>query len=151
MSRNTNVDYYAAGFDKNGKRVVTMICNYNPTKNIYKNKINELLEKVKATSEDVVAAEIISSDDFDLYVNQNYVRDSETGKPIPYMAPDPTPEEIAAANRAAIDTEYNQNKKLMEEYMQTAILRGDTETQKSISEDFIAMQEAYAAAIKGEE
>lgn len=151
MSRNTNVDYYAAGFDKNGKRVVTMICNYNPTKNIYKNKINELLEKVKATSEDVVVAEIISSDDFDLYVNQNYVRDSETGKPIPYIAPDPTPEEIAAANRAAIDTEYNQNKKLMEEYMQTAILRGDTETQKSISEDFIAMQEAYAAAIKGEE
>lgn len=151
MSRNTNVDYYAAGFDKNGKRVVTMICSYNPTKNIYKNKINELLEKVKATSEDVVVAEIISSDDFDLYVNQNYVRDSETGKPIPYVAPDPTPEEIAAANRAAIDAEYNQNKKLMEEYMQTAILRGDTETQKSISEDFIAMQEAYAAAIKGEE
>lgn len=151
MSRNTNVDYYAAGFDKDGKRVVTMICNYNPTKDVYKNKINELLEKVKATSEDVVVAEIISSDDFDLYVNQNYVRDSETGKPIPYVAPDPTPEEIAAANRAAIDAEYNQNKKLMEEYMQTAILRGDTETQKSISEDFIAMQEAYAAAIKGEE
>lgn len=151
MSRNTNVDYYAAGFDKDGKRVVTMICDYNPTKNIYKNKINELLEKVKATSKDVVVAEIISSDDFDLYVNQNYVRDSETGKPIPYIAPDLTPEEIAAANRAAIDTEYNQNKKLMEEYMQTAILRGDTETQKSISEDFIAMQEAYAAAIKGEE
>lgn len=151
MSRNTNVDYYAAGFDKDGKRVVTMICDYSPAKNIYKNKINELLEKVKATSEDVVVAEIISSDDFDLYINQNYVRDSETGKPIPYIAPDPTPEKIAAANRAVIDTEYNQNKKLMEEYMQTAILRGDTETQKSISEDFIAMQEAYAAAIKGEE
>ena len=73
-------------------------------------------------------------DDFDLYVNQNYVRDSETGKPIPYIAPDPTPEEITAANRAAIDTEYNQNKKLMEEYMQTAILRGDTETQKVFDE-----------------
>lgn len=151
MSRNTNVDYYAAGFDKGGKRVVTMICDYNPVKNVYKNKIDELLEKVKATNEEVVIAEIISSDDFNLYVNENYVRDPETGKPVPYVAPDPTPEEIAAANRAALDAEYNQNKKLMEEYMQTAILRGDTETQKSISEDFIAMQEAYAAAIKGEE
>lgn len=151
MSRNTNVDYYAAGFNAEGQRIVTMICNYNPLNKIYENKINQLLEKVKASNEDVVVAEIINSDDFNLYVNQNYVRDSETGKPIPYVAPDPTPEETAAAKRAAIDAEYNKNKKEIEEYMRTAILRGDTEAQQSISADFIAMQEAYAAAIKGEE
>ena len=86
----TNVSYYAAGFDKSGHRVVTKICDYDPANSKHDDEIASLLDDIKATSSDVIAAEIISADDFNLYTNENYVRDSATGKPIPYVPPEPT-------------------------------------------------------------
>lgn len=86
----TNVSYYAAGFDKSGHRVVTKICDYDPAKSKHDDEIAALLDDIKATSSDVIVAEIISADDFYLYTNENYVRDSATGKPIPYVPPEPT-------------------------------------------------------------
>ena len=46
MASNTNVDFYAAGFDSSGKRVCSLICDFNPDKNA--DKVAMLLAKVKA-------------------------------------------------------------------------------------------------------
>ena len=102
----TNVSYYAAGFDNAGHRIVTKICDYDPAKSKHADKIAALLDDIKATSPDVVVAEIISADDFYLYTNENYVRDMATGKPVPYIPPEPTAEEKQAAELSKLDSEY---------------------------------------------
>lgn len=68
------------------------------------------------------------------------------GKFTDYM---PTAEETAAAERAAIDSEYSSNTSQLANDLQVAMLRGDEDAQKSIIQEFSAMQTAYAEAIKG--
>lgn len=68
-STTTNVDYYAAGFDSAGRRVCSLICDFNPNSSKNADKITALLNKVKATSDDVDVAEIITSDYFNEYLN----------------------------------------------------------------------------------
>lgn len=60
----------------------------------------------------------------------------------------PTAEETAAAERAAIDSEYSSNTSQLANDLQVAMLRGDTDAQKSIIQEFSDMQTAYAEAIK---
>lgn len=144
MASNTNVDFYAAGFDSSGKRVCSLICDFNPDKNA--DKVAMLLAKVKAISDDVAVAEIITADYFNEYLNGK-VRGSD-GAPIDYIAPEPTAEEKKAAERAALETEYNSNKQDMLTALQAALLAGNDDAASSIKQDYKDMTEAYKAAVE---
>lgn len=142
----TNVDYYAAGFDSAGRRVCSLICDFNPNSSKNADKITALLNKVKATSDDVDVAEIITSDYFNEYLNGK-VRGSD-GKPTDYIPPEPTAEEKKAAERAALKTEYNSNKQDMLTALQAALLAGNDDAASSIKQDYKDMTEAYKAAVE---
>lgn len=103
MASNTNVDFYAAGFDSSGKRVCSLICDFNPDKNA--DKVAMLLAKVKAISDDVAVAEIITADEFNDYL-AGKVRGSD-GKPTDYIPPEPTEAEKKAATISSIKAKYN--------------------------------------------
>lgn len=145
-STTTNVDYYAAGFDSAGRRVCSLICDFNPNSSKNTDKITELLNKVKAISEDVAVAEIITADYFNEYLNGK-VRGSD-GAPIDYIAPELTAEEKKAAERAALETEYNSNKQDMLTALQAALLAGNDDAASSIKQDYKDMTEAYKAAVE---
>lgn len=145
-STTTNVDYYAAGFDSAGRRVCSLICDFNPNSSKNADKIMALLNKVKATSDDVAVAEIITADYFNTYLNGK-VRGSD-GAPIDYIAPEPTAEEKKAAERAALETEYNSNKQDMLTALQAALLAGNDAAASSIKQDYKDMTEAYKTAVK---
>ena len=80
----TNVDYYAAGFDADGKRIVSKIVDFDPTKDKNADKVTAALADVKATVDGVAVAEIISAEDFVAYLGGK-VRGSD-GKPTEYVA-----------------------------------------------------------------
>jgi len=103
--KGTNVNYYAAGFDKDGKRVCSMICDFNPDNEKNADKKAALLDKVKATSEDVTIAEIITAEDFVEYLGGK-VRGSD-GTPTEYIPPEPTESEKKTAKTNEIKAKYN--------------------------------------------
>ena len=139
----TNVSYYAAGFDKSGHRVVTKICNYDPEKSKHAGKIAALLDDIKAMSSDVVVAEIISAEDFYLYTNANYVRDMTTGKPVPYVPPEPTAEEKTASAAAVIAAAYEPQLAALKDSLVTAALMGDDALQAEIKTEYADLVTAY--------
>lgn len=104
-STTTNVDYYAAGFDSAGRRVCSLICDFNPNSSKNADKITELLNKVKEISEDVAVAEIITADYFNEYMNGK-VRGSD-GKPTDYIPPEPSESEKKSAKINTIKAKYN--------------------------------------------
>lgn len=104
-STTTNVDYYAAGFDSAGRRVCSLICDFNPNSSKNADKITELLNKVKEISEDVAVAEIITADYFNEYMSGK-VRGSD-GKPTDYIPPEPTETEKKTAKINTIKAKYN--------------------------------------------
>ena len=104
-STTTNVDYYAAGFDSAGRRVCSLICDFNPNSSKNADKITELLNKVKEISEDVAVAEIITADYFNEYLNGK-VRGSD-GNPTDYIPPEPTETEQKTAKINTIKAKYN--------------------------------------------
>lgn len=139
----TNVSYYAAGFDNAGHRIVTKICDYDPAKSKHADKIAALLDDIKATSPDVVVAEIISADDFYLYTNENYVRDMATGKPVLYVPPEPTDEEKTASAASVIAAKYDPQIADLKDSMVTAVLTGDDELQAEIKAEYMELVAAY--------
>lgn len=143
----TNVDYYAAGFDADGKRIVSKIVDFDPTKDKNADKVTAALADVKATVDGVAVAEIISAEDFVEYLGGK-VRGSD-GKPTEYIAPEPTAEEKAAAEKASLAAEYASNKADMLTALQAAQLAGNTDAVASIQADYKEMTEAYKDAVEG--
>jgi len=143
----TNVDYYAAGFDSDGKRIVSKIVDFDPTKDKNADKVAAAIADVKTTVAGVAVAEIISAEDFVAYLNGK-VRGSD-GKPIDYVAPEPTAGEKAAAEKASLAAEYASNKTDMLSALQAAQLAGNTDAVASIQADYKEMTEAYKTAVEG--
>lgn len=143
----TNVDYYAAGFDSDGKRIVSKIVDFDPTKDKNADKVAAAIANVKTTVDGVAVAEIISAEDFVAYLNGK-VRGSD-GKPIDYVAPEPTAEEKAAAEKVSLAAEYASNKTDMLSALQAAQLAGNTDAVASIQADYKEMTEAYKTAVEG--
>lgn len=144
----TNVSYYAAGFDKFGRRVVTKICDYDPAKSKHADKIAALLDDIKAMSSDVAVAEIISADDFYKYTNENCVRDTATGKPVPYVPPDPTPEEKTASAATVIAAIYEPQLAALKDSLVTAVLTGDDALQAEIKTEYAELVAAYNSELE---
>lgn len=132
---NTNVEYYIAGFAADGKRVGSLICEFNPTKNKNEGKLDALKEEAKELFSDATVIEIISAEDFNKYVTGNYIRGAD-GKPIEYIAPEPT----AAAKIAA---KYEPQLAELKSNMITAVLLDDKELQTEIKEEYTQTMADY--------
>lgn len=141
----TNVDYYMSGFDAAGKRVGSLICDFDPDKN--PKKLAALKEKAAEFFTDAAIIEVTPTEDYNLYL-EGYVRGAD-GKPIPYVAPEPTAEEKAASEKAALKVEYEANKKEMLDALQAATLAGNAEAVTSIQQDYKDMTTAYKEAVEG--
>lgn len=102
----TNVDYYCAAFDADGKRIYSAICEFDPTKEKNADKVQALKDKAKETVSDAAVIEIITADDFNAYLNGK-VRGSD-GKPTDYIPPEPTETEKKTAKINAIKAKYNE-------------------------------------------
>lgn len=143
-----NTPHYVAGFDKSGKRVVTILCEYDPADPSSESLLKADKEKAAKLASDATAIELIDQATFEQYMS-NCVRDMQTGKPIPYVAPEPTAEEKAAAEKAKLTSEYEANKQEMLAAMQSAALAGNTDAVTSIQQDYKDMTAAYKEAVEG--
>lgn len=122
----TNVDYYCAGFDDAGKRVGSVICDFNPTKDKNTARVQKLLEEGKKLFSDAAVVEIITAEDYDKYVSGDYIRGSD-GKPAAYVAPEPTAAEKKASAIATIKAKYQpQLDSLVEARVKAEMLGSDT-------------------------
>lgn len=122
----TNVDYYCAGFDDAGKRVGSVICDFNPTKDKNTARVQKLLEEGKKLFSDAAVVEIITAEDYDKYVSGEYIRGSD-GKPAAYVAPDPTAAEKKVSAIATIKAKYQpQLDSLVEARVKAEMLGSDT-------------------------
>lgn len=134
----TNVEYYICGFDAAGNRVYTTIC---PGKSD-DSKVEELKAAAKEQVPNVVVVELVSADDYNLYL-AGHVRDSKTGKPVPYVAPEPTKAERKAANAAAIAAKYEPQLQELKKNMITAVLLDDTDLQAEIKDEYVQLMTEY--------
>lgn len=105
-------------------------------------------EKAAKLASDATVIELIDQATFEQYMS-NCVRDMQTGKPIPYVAPEPTAEEKAEAEKAKLTSEYEANKQEMLAAMQSAALAGNTDAVTSIQQDYKDMTAAYKEAVEG--
>lgn len=122
----TNVDYYCTGFDDAGKRVGSVICDFNPTKDKNTERVQKLLEEGKKLFSDAAVVEIITAEDYDKYVSGEYIR-GKNGKPAAYVAPEPTAAEKKASAIATIKAKYQpQLDSLVDARVKAEMLGSDT-------------------------
>lgn len=101
----TNVDYYVSGFDTAGKRVGSLICDFDPNKDKNAEKLAALKEKAKILFTDAAVVDVVSASDYNQYLTGEYIRGSD-GKPAAYVAPEPTSAEKKASAIATIKAKY---------------------------------------------
>lgn len=141
----TNVKYYCSGFDKDGKRVGSIICDFDPNKDKNKDKLQALIEKGKSLFSDATVVEIISAEDYDKYVSGEYIRGTD-GKPAAYVAPEPTAAEKKSSAIAVIKSKYQvQIDSLVEARVKAAMLGSDT---SKIDAQYKSVLTAMSAEIK---
>ncbi len=122
----TNVDYYVSGFDTAGKRVGSIICDFDPNKDKNVEKLAALKEKAKTLFTDAAVVDVISAADYNQYLTGEYVRGAD-GKPTAYIAPEPTAAEKKASAIATIKAKYQPTlDNLVEARVKTAMLGADT-------------------------
>lgn len=126
MSSATNVDYYVSGFDTAGKRVGSLICDFDPNKDKNAEKLAALNEKAKALFTDAAVVDVVSASDYNQYLTGEYVRGAD-GKPVAYVAPEPTSAEKKASAIATIKAKYQpQLDSLVESRVKAEMLGSDT-------------------------
>ena len=99
----------------------------------------------------------ISKEDWEYYIGAHgsgdngagYIRDPKTGKPV--SAPPYVP--TTAEKVAALDNQYETDKKVLASYYLNAALAGDTDVQDALKAEMAELNEQYDAdvkALKGE-
>lgn len=122
----TNVDYYVSGFDTAGKRVGSLICDFDPNKDKNAEKLAALKEKAKTLFTDAAVVDVVSASDYNQYLTGEYVRGAD-GKPVAYVAPEPTAAEKKASAIAAIKAQYQpQIDALIEARVKADMMGADT-------------------------
>lgn len=138
----TNVDYYVSGFDTAGKRVGSIICDFDPNKDENAEKLAALKEKGKTLFTDAAVVDVVSASDYNQYLTGEYVRGVD-GQPTAYVAPEPTPEELQAQALAELDAEYQSKfNELDEQIVKAAALKNETLQDELIAER-AALAEEY--------
>ena len=140
---NTNVEYYIAGFDADGKRVGSSICEFDPKKSKNVNKLDELKKEAKDLFADATVIEIISAEDFNKYISGDYIRGTD-GKPIAYAPPEPTEEEKRQMALSALDKEYAEKLSNLEIEMAKAKAIEDEDLYTELKEEREALINEYA-------
>lgn len=135
----SNVEYYVAGFDASGKRIGSLIFDGKPSND---KDVAAAIEKGKAAFEGAAVVEVISADDFSLYLSGDYVRGAD-GKPVKYVAPEPTEAEKKAAQQAELTADYKAQVAELTTALQVAELNGDTDAKASLQSDFKDLQASY--------
>ena len=122
----TNVDYYVSGFDTAGKRIGSLICDFDPNKGKNAAKLAALKEKAKTLFTDAAVVDVVSASDYSQYLTGEYVRGAD-GKPTAYIAPEPTAAEKKASAIATIKAKYQPTlDNLVEARVKAAMLGADT-------------------------
>ena len=127
----SNVDFYIAGFGADGKRVGSIICDFNPEKN--PKKLKEALAEAKEKFLEAVVVEPIGVDAFNQYL-AGYIRGAD-GKPIKYVAPEPTEEEKRQMALSTLDKEYAEKLNNIEIEMAKAKAIEDEELYSDLKEE----------------
>lgn len=140
---NTNVDYYIAGFDAEGKRVGSRICEFDPQKSHNAGKLDVLKKGAKELFADATVIEIISADDFNKYISGDYIRGTG-GKPIAYAPPEPTEEEKRQMALSALDKEYAEKLSNLELEMAKAKAIEDEDLYTELKEERESLINEYA-------
>jgi hypothetical protein len=135
----SNVDFYIAGFDADGKRVGSIICDFNPEKN--PKKLKEALAEAKEKFPEAIVVEQIGADAFNQYLD-GYIRGAD-GKPIEYIAPEPTADEKKAAEVVKIAAKYEPQLAELKNNLITAVLLDDKELQTEIKEEYTQTMTDY--------
>lgn len=136
----SNVDFYIAGFGADGKRVGSIICDFNPEKN--PKKLKEALAEAKEKFPEAVVVEPIGVDAFNQYL-AGYIRGAD-GKPIKYVAPEPTEEEKRQMALSALDKEYAEKLSNLEIEMAKAKAIEDEDLYAELKEEREALMNEYA-------
>lgn len=139
---NTNLEYYIAGFTANGKRVGSLICEFNPTKDKNAGKLNALKKEAKELLTDATVIEIISAEDFNKYISGDYIRGTD-GQPIAYAPPEPTEEEKRQMALSALDKEYAEKLSNLEIEMAKAKAIEDEELYSGLKEEHETLVTEY--------
>lgn len=122
----TNVDYYVSGFDTAGKRIGSLICDFDPNKGKNAAKLAALKEKAKTLFTDAAVVDVISAADYNQYLTGEYVRGAD-GRPAAYVAPEPTAAEKKAYAIATIKAKYQpQLDSLVDARVKAEMLGSDT-------------------------
>ncbi len=130
----TNVDYYISGFDAEGKRVGSLICEFDPTKNKNADKLTALKDKAASMFSGASVIEVVSAEDYNKYLTGTYIRGTD-GAPTAYTAPEPTAEEKQAAKKATLQSLYEADKEELMKYYLSAAIAGDTDTQTELKQE----------------
>lgn len=139
----SNVDFYIAGFGADGKRVGSLICEFNPTKDKNAGELNALKKEAKELFTDATVIEIISVEDFNKYISGDYIRGTD-GKPIAYAPPEPTEEEKRQMALSALDKEYAEKLSNLEIEMAKAKAIEDEDLYTELKEKREALINEYA-------
>lgn len=145
MSSTTNVDYYVSGFDTAGKRVGSLICDFDPNKDKNAEKLAALKEKAKTLFTDAAVVDVVSASDYNQYLTGEYVRGTD-GKPVAYVAPEPTSAEKKASAISAIKAKYQpQLDSLVDARVKAEMLGSDT---SKINTQYKTLLTSMSAEIK---
>lgn len=139
----SNVDFYIAGFGADGKRVGSLICEFDPTKDKNAGELNALKKEAKELFTDATVIEIISVEDFNKYISGDYIRGTD-GKPIAYAPPEPTEEEKKQMALSALDKEYAEKLSNLEIEMAKAKAIEDEDLYTELKEEREALMNEYA-------
>lgn len=139
----SNVDFYIAGFGADGKRVGSLICEFDPTKDKNAGELNALKKEAKELFTDATVIEIISVEDFNKYISGDYIRGTD-GKPIAYAPPEPTEEEKKQMALSALNKEYAEKLSNLEIEMAKAKAIEDEDLYTELKEEREALMNEYA-------
>lgn len=143
----TNVDYYVSGFDTAGKRVGSLICDFDPNKDKNAEKLAALKEKAKTLFTDAAVVDVVSASDYNQYLTGEYVRGAD-GKPTAYIAPEPTAEEQKAKKQAELQSTYESDKEELMKYYLAAALAGDAATQNELRTELTNLDAQFDSDMK---
>lgn len=143
----TNVDYYVSGFDTAGKRVGSLIYDFDPNKDKNAEKLAALKEKAKTLFTDAAVVDVISAADYNQYLTGEYVRGAD-GKPTAYIAPEPTAAEQKAKKQAELQSAYESDKEELMKYYLAAALAGDADTQNELRTELTNLDAQFDADMK---
>lgn len=143
----TNVDYYVSGFDTAGKRVGSLICDFDPNKDKNAEKLAALKEKAKSLFTDAAVVEVVPASDYNQYLTGEYVRGTD-GKPTAYIAPEPTADEQKAKKQAELQSTYEADKEALMKYYLAASLAGDADTQTELRTEMTNLDAQFDADMK---